>query len=44
MIRKKLAEVPVEKGNQVSYAILCGWLGFVIGWVTHPECACWFPV
>lgn len=38
MIRKKLAAVPVEKGNQVSFAILWAWLGFVLAWIMHPGC------
>jgi hypothetical protein len=41
MIRRKLAEVPVERGNWVSFAIICGYIGYVIGWVTQPTCAMW---
>lgn len=43
MIRRKLAEVPVEKGNWVSFGLICGWIGFAIGWATsHANCAMWW--
>lgn len=42
MIRKKLSEVPVEKGESWAVWILWGYAWFVIGWVMHPECAMWF--
>lgn len=44
MIRKKLAAVPVEKGNWISFGIICAWLGFVLGWIAQPnyQCAMWF--
>ena len=41
MIRKKLAAVPVEKGNWVSFGIICAWLGFVL-WQPNYNCAAWF--
>ena len=42
MIRKKLSAVPVEKGNWVSFGVICGYFGYVLGFASQPVCAMWF--
>ena len=41
-MRRALQKVTLDTGNRWAYYALAAWLGFVIGWVMHPECAMWF--
>lgn len=45
MMRRQLAQVPVEKGNSLAIGFILLWIGYAVGWISHDWSAplyCWY--